>query len=84
MDTELAYTPILQGGGGDFATGIFRCGKFCISNVREIFHFILSPLCEINSSQNLATWVRHHAALVWGPMVGTDRLNVPAIDNFSH
>ena len=45
---------VLQG-GGDFATGIFRCGKFRISNVCEISRSIFRPLCEINPVRNLAT-----------------------------
>ena len=49
-------------GGGDFATGIFRCGKFRTSNVFEISRSVLRPLCEINSSRNLATLARHHPA----------------------
>ena len=42
-------------GGGNFATGIFRCGKFRISNVCEISRSIFRPLCEINPARNLAT-----------------------------
>ena len=42
-------------GGGDFATGIFRRGKFRISNVCEISRSIFRPLCEINPARNLAT-----------------------------
>ena len=42
-------------GGGDFAGGIFRCGKFRISNVCEISRSIFRPLCEINPVRNLAT-----------------------------
>ena len=42
-------------GGGDFAGGIFHCGKFRISNVCEIFRSIFRPLCEINPVRNLAT-----------------------------
>ena len=38
--------PVL--GGGDFTTGIFCCGKFHTSNVCEISHSILRPLCKIN------------------------------------
>ena len=44
-----------KGRGGDFATGIFRCGKFPISNVCEISRSIFRPLCEINPARNLAT-----------------------------
>ena len=47
--------PDLVQGGGDFAGGIFRCGKFRISNVCEISHSIFRPLCEINPVRNLAT-----------------------------
>ena len=49
----------IQGGGG-FAPGIFRCGKFHISNVCEISHSVLRPLCEINSCRNLAILACHH------------------------
>ena len=42
-------------GGGDFAGGIFRCGKFRISDVCEISRSIVTPLCEINPVRNLAT-----------------------------
>ena len=45
----------IQGGGGYFAGGIFRCGKFRISNVCEISRSIFRPLCEINPVRNLAT-----------------------------
>ena len=36
----------VQGGGGSRG-GIFRCGKFRISNVCEISRSIFRPLCEI-------------------------------------
>ena len=36
--------------------GIFRCGKFRISNVCEISRSIFRPLCEINPARNLASW----------------------------
>ena len=52
-------------GGGGFAMGIFRCGKFRTSNVCEISCSILRLLCEIHSCRNLATLARHHPALVW-------------------
>ena len=39
-------------GGGNFATGIFRCGKFRISNVCEISRSMFRPLCEINPARN--------------------------------
>ena len=35
--------------------GIFRCGKFRISNVCEISRSIFRLLCEINPVRNLAT-----------------------------
>ena len=37
-----------KGGGGGFATGLFRCEKFRILNVCEISRSNFRPLCEIN------------------------------------
>ena len=49
------HQPYEYRGGENFATGIFRCGKFHVSNVCEISRSIFRLLCEINPVRNLAT-----------------------------
>ena len=58
-------TTHLTMGGGGFATGIFRCGKFRTSNVCVISCSILRPLCEIKSCRNLATLATPPPRLGW-------------------